>query len=79
MMGTVDRIRNRAGMTSSEEGVGSNMNRSEVKAVAAELHDYMKFRATKENQVYELDTTFFESRLKMGCLAFYGIVVDETG
>jgi hypothetical protein len=55
------------------------MNKIKMKIIAANLDQYMTFRAAGEHQEYKLNAAFFESCLKKGCLAFYGIVVDETG
>jgi hypothetical protein len=55
------------------------MNRKEVKAVAADLDQYMTFRAAKEEQEYSLGAALFEHGLKAGIRLFFGIEVDETG
>jgi hypothetical protein len=55
------------------------MNITHIKTIAADLDQYMIFREAKEHQKYQLSAAFFESGLKMGVFAFYGIVVDETG
>jgi hypothetical protein len=40
------------------------------------LDDYMKFRAAKEQAVYEFDSQFFRKALDKGVCVFFGITAD---
>ena len=79
--GKVDRFIIRGVIISfdNKERTDTHMNRHQMKTVAADLDQYMTFRAAKDNQEYTLSATFVETGLKKGCLAFFGVEVEEAG
>lgn len=44
--------------------------------LATEYHDYMNFRAKKENLDHELDIKFYAIHLARGCPFFFGVYHD---
>jgi hypothetical protein len=50
-----------------------------LKEVAAELHNYVSFRAHREGRGYGLDPKFFLGHLRDGITRFFGITIGPNG
>lgn len=49
------------------------------RSTGQELHEYMMFRAAREQVSYGLAPAFFTAALAMGVRMFFGIEVNEAG
>lgn len=50
-----------------------------VRDVAAQLHEYMAFRAKEEKLSYDLDPKFYIGHLDKGITRFFGVEVSADG
>ena len=53
-------------------------NDATIIALASEYHDYMDFRAAKENLDHDLDVKYYATYLAAGCVSFFGVFNDGT-
>jgi hypothetical protein len=52
-------------------------NNPEIEATARNLDSYMRFRAEREDQRYDLSPQFFADGLYMGITGFFGVTVED--
>jgi hypothetical protein len=50
-----------------------------VTSTAAQLLDYMTFRANRERVEHTLTLEFYQQALDKGCQAFFGVVTGSVG
>jgi hypothetical protein len=55
------------------------MNTKAAEATTRDLDDYMKFRAEREDQDYDLYPQFFGQLLETGVRIFFGVMVGDDG
>ena len=65
-------------MVSSGIHAGGNRISASHDQLATDLHDYMKFRAAKEDTAYELSAEFFRGQMIAGVRHYFGVSVGRT-